>query len=782
MRKFTFVLILTGLFITGGVRRAFTQTPGKVTLKNDSGQSIPDTLLFKLQKAQAAITEINASNQRGYGSAEVRADLADIRNDIAPIKADVRFPQKTIDPKTLVSYNLILNNSEEKLLNWQKSLSKVSNDLQRLSKEVVALSNDTLLSVLSVNVHDTTGKQLYTGQLIDTKLKLQAAGKANSASLNTVSRLLAAVSAVYLDVTGLEANISERLEASGKSIIGKESPYIWDAPQVSRQESVGTLLESSYAGQQKILGYFLSSSWENRILLFMFGTLFFLWVYFNFRKADKLTARGKLSPPEFVYLDRVPVIPAIVVLLNVVPIFEPDAPSPYIELIQFLSVAVLTILFSRKLLPKQFRYWLFIVILYLLIVVAGAAVHEAVFMRLLLIAMNVVSLYLGLRLTVQIKKARIAGKFVRPVVFIYELLNAVAILLNIFGRVSLAKIYSLAAIVGLTQIIGLAVFIQVFSDALELQIKVSACTKGFFSRISVNKTRVSFRRALSVVSVILWLLVFLINLSIAGGVFEFIHQVLVKRHSFGSVSFTLGNVLFFAVILYISNLLQKHIGIVFGEKSITFSDHVEHKGSKLTLLRLLVAVIGILLAVTASGIPIDKLTVVLGALSVGIGLGMQNIVNNFVSGIILIFEKPFQIGDFVELADKKGRIQDIGIRASKMLTQQGSEVIIPNGDLISNRFTNWTINSAWVQSEILFKVDMTSDLNAVYKIIDDAVNGSENVIKQREKEIFINSISANAVELRLLIWIESIYVEPDFKSQFFRKLIEELNHAQIKLI
>lgn len=91
---------------------------------------------------------------------------------------------------------------------------------------------------------------------------------------------------------------------------------------------------------------------------------------------------------------------------------------------------------------------------------------------------------------------------------------------------------------------------------------------------------------------------------------------------------------------------------------------------------------------TASGIPLDKLTVVLGALSVGIGPCMQNIVNNFVSGIILIFEKPFQIGDFVELADKKGKIQDIGIRASKMLTQQVSEVIIPNGDLISNRFTN----------------------------------------------------------------------------------------------
>jgi potassium efflux system protein len=778
MHKLTFVLLLTGLLATVQAD-VFAQTPGKLVLKNDSGRSIPDTLLFKLQKAQAAITEVNASNQRGYGSAEVRADLTDIRSDIAPIKADVRFPQKTIDPKTLVSYDLILNNSEEKLLNWQRSLTKVSNDLQRMSKEIVALSNDTLLSV---NAHDTTGKQLYTGQLIDTKLKLQAAGKANSASLDTVSRLLAAVSAVYLDVTGLQANISERLAAAGKSIIGKESPYIWDAPKVSRQEDLGRQLLSSYAGQQKILGYFLGSNWDNRVLLFLFGTLFFLWVRFNFRKVERLAALGKVSRPEFVYLKRVPVIPAIIVLLNVLPIFEPDGPSPYIELTQSLSVLVLTILFRRQLPAKQFRYWLVIVALYLLIVIAGAAVHETLFLRLVLMIINGVSLILGLRLSTQIKRARIAAKFVTPFVIIYELLNAAAIILNIFGRVSLAKIYSLAAIIGLTQIIGLAVFIQVFSDALELQIKVSACTQGLFSRISVNKTRVSFRRALSVISVILWLLVFLINLSVAGGVFEFIHQVLVKRHSLGSITFTLGNVLFFGVILYISNLLQKHIGIVFGERSVTFSDHVEHKGSKLTLLRLLIAVIGILVAVTASGIPLDKLTVVLGALSVGIGLGMQNIVNNFVSGIILIFEKPFQIGDFVELADKKGKIQDIGIRASKMLTQQGSEVIIPNGDLISNRFTNWTINSAWVQSEIIFKVAMASDLKVVYKMIDEAILGSKNVIQQRDKEIFINSISADAVELRLLVWIESIYVEPDFKSQFFGQLIEKFNKAEIKLV
>jgi potassium-dependent mechanosensitive channel len=174
--------------------------------------------------------------------------------------------------------------------------------------------------------------------------------------------------------------------------------------------------------------------------------------------------------------------------------------------------------------------------------------------------------------------------------------------------------------------------------------------------------------------------------------------------------------------------------------------------------------------------------VVLGALSVGIGLGMQNIVNNFVSGIILIFEKPFQIGDFVELADKKGKIQDIGIRASKMLTQQGSEVVIPNGDLLSNRFTNWTINSAYVKSEILIKIPIGVDLDKVSGIIKEEIEKAEQRVDNAEPEVLVNNVGGDAVELRIIIWLSSIYAEPAFKNTLFRQLIIRFNTEGIKIL
>jgi small-conductance mechanosensitive channel len=137
---------------------------------------------------------------------------------------------------------------------------------------------------------------------------------------------------------------------------------------------------------------------------------------------------------------------------------------------------------------------------------------------------------------------------------------------------------------------------------------------------------------------------------------------------------------------------------------------------------------------------------------------MQNIVNNFVSGIILLFEKPFQIGDFIELADKKGKIQDIGIRSSKMLTQQGGQVIIPNADLIANRFVNWTINSVYIKSEMTLKINIAADMNKVTQIIREEFTKSADAVKGSKPEVVINSLSADTAELKMMIWISSIYM------------------------
>jgi len=738
-----------------------------------------DTLHTQLVHTRAALSRIDVDSKKIAQPRLVRQDISELNQRIAPINAELHDPKKPIDNKRLAGYSILLKRSQDKLGAYRKLLSHSATDLQNSSKELNQLKKDTLLTVPKP---DSAFSPAYTAQLTEMKKRLQLADHSISTSLDTVNRLLSDVSEAYLRITDLQSDVNDRLKAPAPSAFKQETPYLWSAPKETSQANITNNLSNTYAWQDKVLNDFLDSTWDDRLLAILLGGIFFLWVFFNYRKAQDPETQKAIGELSFQQITPVPFTGAIIVMLVLSPLCQPDAPFQYMEIIHLLLLVSLCVFFWKRLASSELRYWLFMVLLFIVIEITTAAVHDSLFMRLWFIFLNLSSLYFGVVFSRKLLHAEVAQSLIRPVLAIYLVLNILAVAMNIFGRLSLAKSFTGTAIIGITEVIGLSVFIQLMSEALELQIKLSACGSGLFSRLDIPSTRASFKRLLAGLAIIIWLLVFMINLGISGDVWLFISKLLDNKRSFGSISFTIGNVLFFGLILYLSNLFQKNIGLLFGEKRVTFNNKLEHGNTKLTLFRLIIAIIGVLLAVTASGIPLDKLTVVLGALSVGIGLGMQNIVNNFVSGIILIFEKPFQIGDFVELADKKGKIQDIGIRASRMLTQQGSEVIIPNGDLISNRFTNWTSNSAYVQSEIVLKVAITADLATVTKILQEEIAKSPDVVKDYAPDILINSIGADAMELRILIWIANIYAEPVFKSGLFSQLITQFNAAQIKLM
>jgi small-conductance mechanosensitive channel len=150
--------------------------------------------------------------------------------------------------------------------------------------------------------------------------------------------------------------------------------------------------------------------------------------------------------------------------------------------------------------------------------------------------------------------------------------------------------------------------------------------------------------------------------------------------------------------------------------------------------------------------------VILGALGVGVGLGLQNIVNNFVSGIILIFDRPVRIGDTVEVGDKKGRVKEISIRTSTLLTEEGAEVIIPNGDVLSSRIVNWTLSNNHVRAALSFNIEKQAANPDKIKpdAIKEIVKGNSNVLTSREPQIVLNAINSKTVELLVYFWINDV--------------------------
>lgn len=768
----------TALFLLLFIAFSAVQAQNK-NVRPDSSAVIPDTLLFRLEKYQAAITQMNAANKKGYDREKIKNELAKIQSNVSQVDSAMQVDKTIPDTKNLLNYRLMLTDAQLKTASWRKSLSKYNSELQHMSEEIIQFGRDSLLMT---DTSDTTQRKLYAKQIADLRERLQQTGKVTIAHLDTVSHLLAEVSTLYFQTTDLQTVVDDYIRESGRNVLSKEYSYLWNAPKTNQSDKIGKLIKVSYFGQNKILRYFFNSTWDNRIFLLIVCIAFFWWVYINFRLAAQPKLAAAIGEMKFAYIGRIPILSSLIVLFNISPLFEPDSPSIYIELNQFFLLVTLTIFLYKRLTSKQLRIWLAILGLYALVILTNAFVNETFLLRSLLILLNAASVYFGIWFYKKLQEASFDKKFIKPVTIIYVILNILSILLNIFGRISLAKSFNLTAISGLVQVISLAVFVQVVAEAIELQIKVSSCSEGIFSRINVPRSRTKFRNILSLISVLLWILVFAINLNIIDALVNLLQQLLLKPRTLGNISFTLGNILFFIVIIYLSNQLQKNIGLIFGESDSSFASNSVEKNSKLALTRLIIIVIGFLFAVTASGVPLDKITVLLGALGVGIGLGLQNIINNFVSGIILIFEKPFNIGDYIELADKKGKVLDIGIRSSKMLTSQGSRVIIPNGDLLSGRLVNYTQKNSQLKSEILFKVNVESDLDLVKKLVTETINGAEDIVKNAPRQILFNSIGADNVELKVLVWVKSVYVEASFKSYVLEQLYRKFKENNIKVM
>ena len=286
----------------------------------------------------------------------------------------------------------------------------------------------------------------------------------------------------------------------------------------------------------------------------------------------------------------------------------------------------------------------------------------------------------------------------------------------------------------------------------------------------------------SVCVVLLWLITLATNLEIYNPIRSFLDGFLNTPRAVGSTSFSIGNVITFIFVLYLSSVLQKYIGYFFGETEEDFLGDLDKKDSKLILFRIGIIVVGFFIAVVASGLPVDRVTVVLGALGVGIGLGLQNIVYNLVSGVILIFEKPMQIGDYIEVADKKGRVQSIGIRSSKLITSDGSEVVLPNGDILSSHMVNWTRSNNHRRTQLSIEIEPASELQAAMDIILKALKEDSHVIQELPAEILVNDLSEKSGSLTINVWINSIYKEQEFKSEMLPKIYTLLAEKNIKII
>ena len=171
------------------------------------------------------------------------------------------------------------------------------------------------------------------------------------------------------------------------------------------------------------------------------------------------------------------------------------------------------------------------------------------------------------------------------------------------------------------------------------------------------------------------------------------------------------------------------------------------------LIRYAIIGFGFFLAISAVGVDLGKFGLLAGAMGVGLGFGLRNIIENFVSGLIIIFERPIEIGDTVEVNDVLGNVEKIGIRSSTVKTFDGSEVIVPNANLISNQVSNWTLSDRRRRIQLPVKVAFGNDPHKVLELLLKVVREHPGVLDSPEPEAFFNGFGDNYLDFLVHYWV-----------------------------
>jgi len=151
-------------------------------------------------------------------------------------------------------------------------------------------------------------------------------------------------------------------------------------------------------------------------------------------------------------------------------------------------------------------------------------------------------------------------------------------------------------------------------------------------------------------------------------------------------------------------------------------------------------------------VPLGAFAFISGAVAIGFGFGAQNIINNFISGWILMWERPIKIGDFLELGDVRGSVESINTRSTRIRRVDGVHLLVPNSYLLENTVTNWTLVDETVRTTVSVGVAYGSDVNLVTKLLNKAADDHPNVLKEPARRVFFADFGDNALAFDLNVW------------------------------
>ena len=362
------------------------------------------------------------------------------------------------------------------------------------------------------------------------------------------------------------------------------------------------------------------------------------------------------------------------------------------------------------------------------------------------------------------------------------LLFSGALAADLLGYTQLGRFVADAALGSIYAAVILYAGVQVVYGLIRLALNVWPLQNLWMVRNLKSTVERRARLATRWAAIVAWVLAALELVALLEPARDGLGKLLSAQYMVGEIGLSLGALLTFVVTIWGAVLLSRLLRFVLDQE--VFSRLAMPRGipyALTTILHYVLLVAGVLIAIASTGINLDRFTIIAGAVGVGAGFGLQGIVNNFVSGLILLFERPIKVGDAVEMANRGGQIQRIGIRSCVMRTGDGAEIIVPNSMLIASEVTNWTLSDRQRRIEIPLGVAYGNDPERIMALLTEVAEEHEDILAHPPPDAQFTGFGQHALEFKLGAWTGRPERAGSIRSEMCVRIYKMLRQEQIEI-
>ncbi|MGC3947830.1 MAG: mechanosensitive ion channel [Chryseolinea sp.] len=712
----------------------------------------------QFERIHHALEDAKSFLREGVDTASIRVTLQQFEAWDSLLEADAPgSPPGSESFRNLVTLSRVWNGLKERVAFTSEHVRRLSDQVDGMKYHLDSLSSDSVILTFpegdsaAIAVH-AQRLELLTAAVYPVDSTLSHLSLRMQELLNRSNLLQAAVSSHLIRIQNKEEVLSARTWT-------KEVAFLWDTS--GQADSSHDTLAYSAARASLALRFYLRNHAGALVILFTAVVIASVFL----RALRKILEEEHLlhEPSTGQLVLRYPILSGVILSFSILQFIFPDPPMVFTLIVNTISAVALTAIFRHLIHAKWMRNWILFLLLFLATSAVNLTLVGSVAERWIMLLLALLGIAVALN-SIFSDRTHLTEKRLIYFVIMVMIMEFLSIGANVFGRYNLAKNLLTTGYLSLIVAVIFLWTVRFINEGLALSFHVYTLKDRQLFSINFEKVGTRAPLWLYMLLVMGWLIMVFRNFYVYRLISEPLGDFILEPRMIGDYTFSIASILTFVLIMFAAAVVSRVVSFFASDRPQSKSDG-GGLGSLLLLVRIGIFSIGLFLAFAAAGIPVDKMTIILGALSVGIGFGLQTLVNNLVSGLIIAFERPVNVGDIVEIDGQEGVMKAIGFRSSRISTWEGADVIMPNGDLLSGKLVNWTGGDTRRRMDLSLSVAYGSDLTKVEHVIKEVLKNEGGVIAYPEPVVQFQNFGENGIYVIILFWVSHFRERGGTKSK-----------------